>query len=37
VRFKSGVRPGGSPSEVLALVVSFNGVVIWPGNLLKVI
>jgi len=35
VRFIYGVRPGGSPPEVLALIVSFSGVVIWPGDLLE--
>jgi len=34
-RFISGVQPGGFPSEVLALVVGFNGVVTWPGDLLE--
>jgi len=35
VRFIYGVRPGGSPPKVLALIVSFSGVVIWPGDLLE--
>jgi hypothetical protein len=35
VRFISWVRPGGSPPEMLALVVGFNGVVTWPGDLLE--
>jgi hypothetical protein len=35
MRFVSRVRLGGSPLEVLALVVSFSGVVIWPGDLLE--
>jgi hypothetical protein len=34
-RFIFGVRPGGSPPEVLASVVGFNGVVTWPGDLLE--
>jgi hypothetical protein len=34
-RFISGVRLGGSPPEVLALVVSFSGVVTWPSDLLE--
>ncbi len=33
VRFIFGVRPRGSPLEVLALVVGFSGVVTWPGDL----
>jgi hypothetical protein len=35
VRFISGVRLGGSPREVLASIVGFNGVVTWLGDLLK--
>ncbi len=35
VRFISGVRPGGSPPEVLASIVGFSGVVTWPGDLLE--
>jgi len=35
VRFIYGVRPGGSPPKVLALVASFSGLVIWPANLLE--
>jgi hypothetical protein len=35
VRFISGVRPRGSPPELLASVVAFSGVVIWPGDLLE--
>ncbi len=35
VRFISGVRPRGSPLEVLALVASFSGMVTWPGDLLE--
>jgi len=35
VRFISGVRPGGSPLEVLASVVGFSGMVTWPGDLLE--
>jgi hypothetical protein len=35
VRFISGVRPGGSPLEVLASVASFSGVVTWPSDLLE--
>jgi hypothetical protein len=35
VRFISRVRPRGSPLEVLASVVSFSGMVIWPGDLLE--
>jgi hypothetical protein len=35
MRFISGVRPGGSPPKVLASVVGFNGVVIWPSDLLE--
>jgi hypothetical protein len=35
VRFIFGVRPGGSPLEVLALVVGFSGVVTWPCDLLE--
>ncbi|CAM6073099.1 unnamed protein product [Sphagnum tenellum] len=34
-RFISGVRPGGSPLEVLALVAGFNGMVTWLGDLLE--
>jgi hypothetical protein len=34
-RFIFGVRPGGSPLEVLASVASFSGVVIWLGDLLE--
>jgi hypothetical protein len=35
VRFIYGVQLGGSPLEVLALVVGFSGVVTWPGDLLE--
>jgi hypothetical protein len=35
VRFISGVRLGGSPPKVLALVAGFSGVVTWPGDLLE--
>ncbi len=35
VRFIFGVRPGGSPPEVLASVASFSGVVTWPSDLLE--
>ncbi len=35
VRFIFGVRPGGSPPKVLALVVGFSGVVTWPCDLLE--
>jgi hypothetical protein len=35
MRFIYGVRPGGSPPKVLASVVGFSGVVIWPGDLLE--
>ncbi len=35
MRFISGVRPGGSPLEVLTSVASFNGMVTWPGDLLE--
>jgi hypothetical protein len=35
VRFISGVRPGGSPLEVLASIASFSGMVTWPGDLLE--
>ncbi len=35
MRFISGVRPGGSPLEVLALVAGFSGMVTWPGDLLE--
>jgi hypothetical protein len=35
MRFISGVRPGGSPPEVLASVVGFSGVVTWLGDLLE--
>jgi len=35
VRFIFGVRPGGSPPEVLASIVGFSGVVTWPGDLLE--
>ncbi len=35
VKFISGVRPGGSPLEVLALVAGFSGMVTWPGDLLE--
>ena len=35
VRFIYGVRPRGSPLEVLASVVVFSGVVTWPGDLLE--
>ncbi len=35
MRFISGVRPGGSPLEVLTSVASFSGMVTWPGDLLE--
>ncbi len=35
VRFISGVRPGGSPLEVLASIAGFSGMVTWPGDLLE--
>ncbi len=35
MRFIFGVRPGGSPLEVLALVAGFSGMVTWPGDLLE--
>jgi hypothetical protein len=35
MRFIFGVRPGGSPPEVLALVTGFSGMVIWPADLLE--
>ncbi len=35
MRFISGVRSGGSPPKVLASVVGFSGVVIWPSDLLE--
>jgi hypothetical protein len=35
MRFIFGVRPRGSPPEVLALVVGFNGMVTWPDDLLE--
>jgi hypothetical protein len=35
MRFISGVRPGGSPLEVLASIASFSGMVTWPGDLLE--
>jgi hypothetical protein len=35
VRFIFGVRSGRSPPEVLASVVGFSGVVIWPNDLLE--
>jgi len=35
VRFIYRVRPRGSPLEVLALVVSLSGVVIWLSDLLE--
>jgi hypothetical protein len=35
VRFISGVRLRRSSPKVLALVVGFSGVVIWPGDLLQ--
>ncbi len=35
VRFIFGLRPGGFPPEVLALVVGFSGVVTWLGDLLE--
>ncbi|CAM6014679.1 unnamed protein product [Sphagnum balticum] len=35
VRFISGVRPRGSPPEVLASVAGFSGVVTWLGDLLE--
>jgi hypothetical protein len=34
-RFIFGVRPRGSPPEVLASVAGFSGVVTWPGDLLE--
>ncbi len=35
VRFIYGVRPRGSPPEVLASFVGFNGMVTWPSDLLE--
>jgi hypothetical protein len=35
LRFISGVRPGGSPLEVLASVAGFSGMVTWPCDLLE--
>jgi hypothetical protein len=35
VRFLYGVRPRGSPLEVLASIVGFSGMVTWPGDLLE--
>jgi hypothetical protein len=35
VRFISGVRPGGSPLEVLASIAGFSGMVTWPSDLLE--
>jgi hypothetical protein len=35
VRFIFGVRPGGSPLEVLASIASFSGMVTWPDDLLE--
>jgi hypothetical protein len=35
VRFIYGVRPGRSPSEVLASVIGFSRVVTWPCDLLE--
>jgi hypothetical protein len=35
MRFIYGVRPGGSPPEVLASVAGFSGVVTWLGDLLE--
>jgi hypothetical protein len=35
VRFIYGVRPGGSPLEVLASIAGFGGMVTWPGDLLE--
>jgi hypothetical protein len=35
MRFIFGVRLKRSPSEVLASVAGFSGVVIWPGDLLE--
>jgi hypothetical protein len=35
VRFIFRVRLGGFPPKVLALVVGFSGVVIWPSDLLE--
>jgi hypothetical protein len=35
MRFISGVRPRGSPLEVLASVTGFSGMVTWPGDLLE--
>jgi hypothetical protein len=35
VGFIFGVRLGRSPLEVLASIVGFSGVVIWPSDLLK--
>jgi len=34
-RFISGVRPRGSPLEVLASIAGFSGVVTWLGDLLE--
>jgi hypothetical protein len=35
MRFIYGVRPRGSPPEVLTSFAGFNGVVTWPGDLLE--
>jgi hypothetical protein len=35
LRFTFGVRLKRSPLEVLASVVGFSGVAIWPGDLLE--
>jgi hypothetical protein len=35
VKFIFGVRPGGSPPEVLASVVGFSGMVTWLDDLLE--
>jgi hypothetical protein len=35
MRFIFGVRPGGFPLEVLALVAGFSGVVTWPSDFLE--
>jgi hypothetical protein len=35
VRFIFGVRPKGSPPEVLASIASFTRMVIWPGDWLE--
>jgi hypothetical protein len=34
-RFISRVQPRGFPAKVLASIVGFSGVVIWPNDLLE--